>query len=306
MGTLRLVFALFVVLGHLCMETAFLTHWGAFSVTGFYIISGGLITRVLVKVYDFRFTPFFVNRGLRLFPMYYLVAAVTLLGIVFVFANASQYHAAYAIRSRPWDILGNLFLFPFEFYDKSFRLVPPTWSVGVELIGYFCLWLFIARSRRTVWLSLLIAGAVHVGIYFVWKGGWVQSYAPAYAALLPFALGSAVFHFGPWPRLQRLLPWIAGAFLLNLLWVGGGGGLNHALFQEFFYLNMALAFLLVAALPTVTARWDRILGDFAYPVFLVHWFCGLVMSRLLHLPVRGGTLFVVSLPLIFLTAWGLA
>ena len=154
MGTLRLVFALFVVLGHLCANVLSVTHWGAFAVTGFYIISGFLITRVLVKVYDFHFKPFFINRFLRLFPLYYMVAAVTLLGIGFVFSQPEQYHAAYAIRYRLMDLLGNLFLFPYEFYDKQFRLVPPTWSVGVELIGYFCLWLFIARSKKTVALSL--------------------------------------------------------------------------------------------------------------------------------------------------------
>ena len=305
MGILRFVFALFVVLGHLCMETAFLTHWGAFAVTGFYIISGFLITRVLVKIYDFHFIPFFVNRFLRLFPMYYLVAAITLLAIGCVFENAAQYHAAYAIKTRFMDLWGNLFLFPFEFYDKSFRLVPPTWSVGVELIGYFSLWLFIARSRRTVWISLVLTTAIHAAIYFVWNGGWVQSYAPAYAALLPFSLGSAIYHLGPWPTLGKYFYWIAGGFLANLLWVGHGGGLEYRWFQQFFYLNMALAFLLVAALPTRTSKWDRILGDFAYPVFLVHWLCGLVMSRVLALPVRGGELLLASLPLVFLSALAL-
>ena len=144
LGGLRFVLALLVVIAHLS-GTRDWQHIGSYAVFGFYLLSGYLMTMVLHEVYAFRFTTFASTRALRLFPIYFVVAAATLLIILPQQPEAIAYHKAFGIRTDALDIAGNLLIAPFELYDRSFRLVPPAWSIGVEIINYALLWLFVAR-----------------------------------------------------------------------------------------------------------------------------------------------------------------
>jgi len=302
MGVTRFIFAIFVVVSHLA-DNSFFSHWGVFAVTGFYVFSGYLITRVLVEVYRFQPKAFWENRFLRLFPMYYFVAFITLLLILYVFPDAANYHPAYAVSNRWRAIFGNLLLFPFDWYEPSFRLVPPTWSVGVELINYFFLWLYIARSKRTAMISFVVASSIHIWIYCFSNGGWRVSYAPSYAVLLPFTLGSVIYYFGSKIQLQKYWGIISGLFIANLIVTGLMGGASYIYFQEFFYCNIVIVSLLVAAIRNVRIKWDKFFGNLAYPVFLTHWLIGLVLVHVFNLAYRGLEILAFTLPATLVTSF---
>ena len=77
MGTLRTIFALSVVFAH-CWPGAVLVG-GRNAVQLFYIISGFLISYVLVERRSYRtLSRFYLNRYLRLYPVYCVVAVATL------------------------------------------------------------------------------------------------------------------------------------------------------------------------------------------------------------------------------------
>lgn len=303
-GSLRFLLALFVVIGHLTEGVQLFSHWGVFAVFGFYVISGYLISLILNEVYLFHLPSFVTNRFLRLFPIYYIVAAATLLALA-LSQDLNAFHPAWNIQTRWKDIFGNIFIIPFEFYDSSFRLVPPTWSVAVELVNYLALWLIVARSRTLSILVLFISSAYHI-LSILDGGDWSRRYSPFYAALLPFAAGSLLYFIknpnktasSPW---TRHIPRLSISFwLINLILCGFAGGLGGRFFNWFFYINLLsftvfFYFNLPSRSATSTLRWDKRLGDLAYPILLTHWIVGYLMGQLLLDGQRRGiALFAIS------------
>ncbi|MBO9596137.1 MAG: acyltransferase, partial [Niabella sp.] len=305
LGSLRLFLALSVVIAHLTDDVRFFSHWGVFAVFGFYLISGYLITTILHETYSFRFSAFAINRFLRLFPIYYILAIATAF-IINLSSGASAFHPAWSVQTRWQDIFGNIFIIPFEFYDSSFRLVPPTWSVAVELVNYFLLWLIVARNRSLAALTFLIAATYHIAS-FMSGADWGRRYYPAYAALLPFSMGALIYFFrnttfNPISRSGSFVTAIScAAWLMNLALCGLTGGAGSEFFNFFFYTNLGLFAVFLFATATLPGKnlkfkWDKELGDLAYPVFLTHWIVGYVMSKyFLEGQQRGMALFIASL-----------
>lgn len=303
---LRFGFSMFVVLAHLAEGTRFLSHWGVFSVFGFYVISGYLMALVLNDTYSFRFAEFALNRGLRLFPAYLAVALLTLLAL-WLQPGAGAFHSGWKPAPGARDLFANALIIPFEFVDSPFRLIPPAWSVAAELINYFLLWLIVARSRQLAFAAVLLSLAFHA--WSVMQGAhWEARYFPYYAALLPFSLGACLyFHRSALAkldeRLVRALIFAASlAWCANLVLCGLDSSLWGRSFDRYFYFNLAALLVIVggiSALPARArsaraARIEKWLGDLAYPVFLSHWLVGFEVSRLLGGASRGLLLFAVS------------
>ncbi|WP_417069483.1 acyltransferase family protein [Niveibacterium terrae] len=315
LSLLRFVFSMFVVLAHLAEDVRFFSHWGVFAVFGFYVISGYLMAVVLNQTYSFNFAAFALNRSLRLFPAYLLVAAATLLAIVLQ-PGAGDFHIAWGFDPGARDVLANALIVPFEFVEAPFKLVPPAWSVAAELINYFLLWLIIARSRKLAIVAVLLALAFHV-LSLAQGAGWEARYFPYYAAILPFALGACLYFFkGSLAALKEgqvkagvlvaSLVWGANLVLCGFLSRPGG-----RLFDLFFYLNLAALVVIIGGVvilpvrgkPVRIAKIEKLLGDLAYPVFLCHWLVGFEISLyLLDGQKRGLVLFALSvIPILILS-----
>ncbi|WP_395602442.1 acyltransferase family protein [Pseudomonas sp. A1230] len=311
-GTLRFILAIFVVVAHLTETVKSVSHLGVFAVFGFYIVSGYLMTAVLNKTYKFDFKSFALNRFLRLFPVYYLVVFVTLIAF-YLLPNAEAFHVVWYARDRLQDIAGNIAIFPFEFYDAYFRIVPPAWSVAVELVCYFLLWLFIARSKRTALISVGSAATYHVASLALGQE-WSARYFPFYAAILPFSIGACIYYFNdkissfPTSVIRQFFFTSTTLWIINLIVSGQVSGLGGEHFNLFFYTNLLLLVFMVAPLTTSAfdgqlKRSGKILGDLAYPVFLTHWVVAFIISSLfLDGQHRGWSLFAASvLPVILIS-----
>jgi len=317
LGIYRFGLAALVVVAHLTEGRLFFEHWGIFAVFGFYLISGYLMTIVLNEAYAFNFPSFAKNRFLRLFPIYYVAAAITIIAMIAI-PGAKEYHNAWTFTGRTIDIIGNLFIFPFEFYDASFRLIPPAWSVGVELINYFILWLFVARSKKLAVITVVATLIYHTAT-FALDMDWTKRYFPFYAALLPFSMGACIYFFKDFAKkfTPATLRMIASASVLigaaNLLACGLFSGLAHKSFDLFFYINLACmaTFIYSVAnsdLQKTFKKSGKLLGDLAYPMFLLHRVVGFIMSYLvLDGQRRGLSLVAVSiipiLALSYCLAW---
>lgn len=302
LGVLRFVFSILVVAAHIINQKPFL-HFGFFAVFGFYIVSGFLITLILNQTYKFKFSTFALNRFLRLYPIYYICSGLALT-LILSSPAPEKFHPAWAASTSPIDILGNLLIFPFEFYSSSFRLIPPSWSVGVEIICYFLLWLFIARSRMTATATLLLSATYHA--FSLYQGhGWFTRYSPFYAALLPFATGACIYFYLPeitkiFAGIEKkaftvtLSLWLSNLFICGLITTAGSDAFN-----VFFYANYALIAIMIAILATKpTSRWLKVpgkhLGDLAYPISLLHWPIAFCISKILERPEGGIEFFLYT------------
>src|ERR1051326_1268967 len=131
-GALRFLLAYLVVLSHL-VGRGYLAHFGFYAVRGFFVLSGFVITAALNEVYGFDAGRFWANRLLRLLPPYYLVCLVTLAVLAFVPADAGQFLSSWRADPRQNDMLMNLSVLPMQFNDAQLRIVPPYWSVAIEI-----------------------------------------------------------------------------------------------------------------------------------------------------------------------------
>jgi peptidoglycan/LPS O-acetylase OafA/YrhL len=288
MGIYRFVLAGCVVVEHLS-GNQYVSHTGMFAVFGFYVLSGYLITRILRDTYDFDPVTFWSNRALRLFPLY---AVFLIIGLLLIFATpgaAAFFPAVWQNSPSPMDWLGLFTVFPMGLspMDWHFRPVPSIWSVGVELLNYALLFVFVARSRGAALLAAVCAAAYHA--WALWHGGDVAArYFPFYAALLPFSLGSLVYFDA---RSRRKIS-ARTAFMLCMpavviiIVTAMFGGVQHtARFEFLFYCNLAAQCLAVWALsrmaPIPYEAMDEWWGDLSYPVFLCHWQVGYALTFVL-------------------------
>jgi len=313
-GAFRFLLAVMVVITHLGGRSA-LFHYGVYGVFGFYVVSGFLMTAILQRTYGFDLrgsTSFWMNRFLRIFPAYHLVALATLVLVGLFPREAVYFQPAWWISDRWIDWLGNLLLFPYSFYDQRFRLVPPTWSVGVELVCYFVVWLVMARSRRLAWLC----AALGVGwvAWALWAGlVWSARYMPVQAAILPFSVGSLIFHHGR-PLRRRLgdraLGLAAGGVLLIVAHAilaflpGETYALGAGFYVNFVLVSGVSALLAVSDPPSRRMREiDGWLGRLSYPLFLVHWSVGFALVLAFPALGRSPLLLAASLGPSLLVSW---
>ena len=237
--------------------------YGWSGVDLFFVISGCLITSILLDTRDRPnyYRNFYARRGLRIWPLYYLL-------LLYVFV-LSPHLGAWA--RQDFDPHVNRWPY-YTFYMQnlayarlgSFALVI-TWSLCVEE-QFYLLWPFAVRlcSRRTLTalaVAVLLAGTPfrmylhHVncslGFFFT------------FARLDPIAVGALVALHPKWFKYA----WLAAPWAAWLLW--------HGEF-EFVYLALALAFgsLVMHAVNTgsslLRARPLRFVGRISYGMYILH------------------------------------
>lgn len=270
-GIHRYVLAHLVMIGHLW--PAWNSWCGYYAVFGFYVLSGYLMTMVLRDRYGSSIDGvgrFVANRALRIYPPYWVAAGLTLAALAVCGASVTQLVPSMRVPASPSEWLQNLFIFGLN--GSSLRLVPPAWSLDVELVFYGVMAVIASRSR---WISIgwLALSVVYTGVLIAQDASFAERYAHHGAASLPFALGSVIQWFEARARLSTVHAWIApAAFVANALFAvkiwGGADGAG-------FYVSLLLAGYSVLALAPRRAsgtlrRLDSRLGDLSYTVFLVH------------------------------------
>ena len=286
--------------GVLLFHYGFAAFSGGFvGVDVFFVISGYLITRILVDQLDqggISLLDFYDRRIRRIFPAA-LVAIAAALVVGFFLLLPGDYaelgrSAAYSAAS-----LANVYFYQHTgYFDRQSDLLPLLhfWSLAVEEQFYLvwpallALFVFLARgSRRTI--AILVAGVIiasfAVSVYQVATDAKAAFYLP-FARAWELALG-AMLVFLPALRSDRL-PGIGRA-----LWVGelislaGLALIALAIFslspQDPFPGAAALAPCIGAALllwpkdrPTLTGRLLslpplRFVGQISYSLYLWHW-----------------------------------
>jgi peptidoglycan/LPS O-acetylase OafA/YrhL len=274
-GYLRFVLASLVVANHVWLPTA--NRLGLHAVTGFFVISGYLMTMVINEVYTgpSGFARYLANRFLRIFPLYWAVCGLVLMGLIIaprVFANL------YSMISIPTNLgvwLQNLTLI--NLVDSPVILVPPAWSLTVEFAFYIAIGLCLGRGQwiAVVWFAISVA-------YTVWMveagATFGERYSTVFAGSLFFSAGAMIYHFQKYIKFKLPIPiwWLMlAAFSISPLVVRGLGVDPYNLG----YYGPAVFFvpIFLSALSIKEGRISAWFGELAYPMFLLHFFAlGLV------------------------------
>jgi peptidoglycan/LPS O-acetylase OafA/YrhL len=312
-GSLRFLLAYLVILSHL-VGTEYVAHFGFYAVRGFFVISGLMMTAALNEVYGFDGVRFWTNRALRLLPPYYLVCALTLLAIALAPRQAAEYLKFWRGVPDAGDLLINLTVLPLQFTYGSFRLVPPYWSVAIEIDMYLLLFLIV--SRRMSWALIALAAGLSFQLACLYDAiGWGLEYFTAPSAVLPFAVGAVLYFVrGRWTAPPLAAGFAFAAWIANM--VAGGVVLPAShIFGVGYLVDTACFAAVVSGLSGLSARQfgplaeriDRTLGEWSYFAFLGHWLAGfLVAGILFNGDWRGWTLLLAVTPVVLVASAALA
>jgi len=161
---IRGIAALLVVFYHFGMYLHFYPLPGFFGVLTFFVLSGFLITWLLLKedakTGDISLGHFYIRRSLRIFPAFYAYWLFTI-GMRFL-----------AHRSVPWTIAFAAFFYVSNYYyallqpTESFMM--QTWSLAIEE-QFYLLWPLLFRKGRRNLRGLSIFLVVAIGSVWLWR-----------------------------------------------------------------------------------------------------------------------------------------
>jgi peptidoglycan/LPS O-acetylase OafA/YrhL len=295
---------------------------GWIGVQLFFVLSGFLITRILLHTQDSAnyFAGFYARRVLRIFPLYYgtlLVAFVILPLLVNPPAGFAQEQAHQAWL---WLYLSNISnMFGFES-----QVFPHFWSLAIEE-QFYLLWpLLVHRRSPFQVLRLCVAIAVFsvlVRVALLWHGTDVHAvYTMTFCRMDALAMGAAVAAFLKMPGAalhvrvyRRRLAWGTLALLVAGFVLTHGYPRTTYLEQTLGYSWLAFAFaLIVLALVSQepvggrAPRWEqllsvtslRTLGKYSYSMYVFHkplhdWVGLPALKKLGMFPEPSGTVAII-------------
>jgi peptidoglycan/LPS O-acetylase OafA/YrhL len=287
LGYLRLILSFGVVAYHLSPQV--FSFAGPAAVFGFYTVSGYLITAALSSHYRGRTIAFLLNRFLRLYPTYWVAVGLAVAAIVF----GQSHNRAMTLPTSFDDWWRQIAVFGLLHGDglaHPIRLVPPAWSLNMELAWYI---LLISLHRYSIaWL----AGSLALAAFYILGGGWTEPYYSFLAPSFCFALGSTCWRLGQFGTFS-IDRRAAFALVVGVLCVGSVVSAGAWIL----YLSSAVtACAILAWRNSVQSKWMRLCGDLSYPVFLCHW----QVAAFIPLD-RGPRLLVASTVPIVLVSWSL-
>ncbi len=259
---------------------------GSLGVTVFFVLSGFLITTLLVKEYGatgrVSIKDFYIRRAFRIWPAFYaLLGCVAVLG------------AFHAIQVTRGELLSSgLYFWNYYPYGKCYFLAH-TWSLSVEE-QFYVLWpllLGLAGPRRAVWVAfalIVLEPFIRVGTYLL---------VPSMRAHIPIMVHTRAdsLMIGSWAALlyrngrfqgwlQKLFAWrlplIGGiyVFFIDIFLTGRWGG-AYMLPVGYSVQNVCIALLMLWAIQhpfdnlfgrLLNARVAVHIGHISYSLYLWH------------------------------------
>jgi len=286
-GALRFFLAFVVVIHH-----SFPLRMGAWAVYAFFILSGYWIARMWDEKYSkARQAPltFLCSRWCRLAPVFFVSLALALISSSFV-AGAPpvpQQFAEWLMRQLP--IIGS---------KSAGSVLPPTWSLDVEMQFYvaFALLMLVRSTALRGIVNWLIAALAVVSVVLViqelreglvgshrsslsiyfWLfaiGMWMHQvrFAPGgrTAALSASAFGIITLAFLAWPYTRAAICASGGTEAAPLL---PGSADPRSIIQAWWAVGAVVFAPFIAwNVRQKSGSFDRMLGNWAYPLYLFHW-----------------------------------
>lgn len=302
MGIIRFILAVSVVLGH---SSPILGYFGIpahAAVTLFFIISGFYMGLIATEKYTGinRFKAFYSNRFLRLYPTY-LIAVFIALAVRYCFVqiemkgSGSFFPSQMSWFARLFLVIPNISLFGsdwvyfFHFGPDSgwhfslggnapgvdtvrasrYLLIPPAWSVGLEL------WFYLLVPFLVQWRTIFVVGVAVIS--FGIQQGMEASIAWSSYFFFPanfgyFLIGVLGYRFYRTDLFRRYateknVNVIFFAVLANLILRQYIPYYRNYPWQMYLMFSLSLPFLFQAS---KNSLWDRWIGNLSYPIYIIH------------------------------------
>ncbi|ADW16724.1 acyltransferase 3 [Desulfobulbus propionicus DSM 2032] len=296
-GLYRTTLAVMVMVHHLFL--GFLPL-GTYPVFGFYIISGYLMTLIMHETYGYtssgRFS-FAINRILRLYPQYLAAALISIILILILGPEfVKKFHGSMFMPSSTKEALFNFLILFHPTIEGSMnpRLVPPTWALTIEIFFYILICIGISKNIYRIYTWIFVS-IIYVFYSFIVGWPWQTRYFTIAAASLPFSIGSAIYFISKNTFFTQIYYSIKiqpiFLFLLMLLNVSFWSYIKRNYtgywIETGFYLNLIICSLIVYSLSigekifNINKYIDKIIGNYSYPIYILHWQCGLIVSFLM-------------------------
>lgn len=299
MGLLRTILSITVVFAHLPFGSSFVFVGGKHAVQLFYLISGYLIAHILATNESYKDPlKFYLNRILRLYPIYYVVALLSLITAVLINQGFFDLYRKIPASADALLIISNFFLIgqdwvmfsgiddgrlvaTADFRQSDFPLhsgllVPPAWTLGVEL-SFYVLAPFILRNKKMIFLLLILSLSIRGFLFYIGLGSsdpWNYRFFPAELSL--FLLGALAN--------QYLLPIWKKIVSVSSFRVAPSLGTYLVVFMVVFYFlipvkeiikesllfSVFLLFLPLTFLYQNISKIDQAIGELSYPIYICH------------------------------------
>ncbi len=210
MGLLRLLLASLVAISHMGID---FKGWnvGVGSVVIFYMLAGHVVAKLWARRPHDRLLPslgwFYKDRALRIFPLY--LCALLVSGSLWAMGTQSHFLSKTPGFAQ-W--VSNLTIIPLNYYMWTgidrFMLIPPAWSLGVELQFYLLLPLLMLLP----WLGILAAAGsvvVFALAQYEYLNIDIYGYRLLFGVLFIFLSGVAIEKRSRLGNLALVALWIA-------------------------------------------------------------------------------------------------
>jgi peptidoglycan/LPS O-acetylase OafA/YrhL len=313
MGIYRFLLAALVVLFHFGG-----LGWivGRIAVFAFYCISGFLIFQVLDRVYldEARgVLRFFLNRFVRLIPLYLLYTLLTLAMVRWmgptaivdpagrrILQGVDRESLALLVESATFDPAAYM-VSTMPVLEFTPDLIPQGWSIGVEVAFYFLAPLVVLTTRRRTWL---IGGWIGTGLLFFLLGVRTAAtdlelfqtvvYKNAVASAFVFFVGGAFYYLRrrwgqPLPLAAAAIPLLGWLALVTVpaLHLGDASSRSARVFTEYLWLTMLVAGLMALSHVKKLRTLDTAAGNVCYGIYLNHFFVAGLLLRAGMVPYLG-------------------
>ncbi|MEZ2388346.1 acyltransferase family protein [bacterium RCC_150] len=283
---LRAVSVLLVVAYHSSVP-ALVALNGRIGVTIFFVISGFLITTLLLREEEedgrVSLRGFYLRRSFRILPLYYIALGLSTLAVVLGFGDKSTNY---------WDRLPYFLTYMNELVGSG--TFQHSWSLAIEekfyLIWPALVFVMPLAVRRRRWIALVILVATCSAGLFAPDGGYVGMYAPIIAGCFLAVVANSPDGF----RSISFLSTSPGGLALSALAVLSVFFSPESRTQVMGGLAFALAFpFLLFGDARLTGwlghRWLTYIGRRAYAIYLFHPLVGKVVQTVVH--VERGPIF---------------
>ena len=150
---------------------------GPLAVTFFFVLSGFLITYLLLREYEeclrIRVSRFYVRRILKIWPLYFLMV---LIGLILIPAGARLGHVRYHAPFHSLDVAPYFLMFLPWVVNLKYgnHFLTPLWSVGVEEI-YYLAWAPVVKLLRNHLLAVILGTVLVKTLLAIWAHYILQS-----------------------------------------------------------------------------------------------------------------------------------
>ncbi|WLE95559.1 MAG: acyltransferase [Candidatus Electrothrix communis] len=279
-GYYRFFLACLVLMSHLGVSLQGF-NGGVAAVISFYMLSGFVVCKLLTSVFSSNnklvYFRFLYERALRIFPQYFFIMGAT---IVFLLGTNFGKPVFTVIT-----VVSNIFIIPLNYsmlldnsilQDPKWWLVPPAWSLGVELQAYLLL-PFVVYLKPVK----IVLGVLSLCIFILASFGQLHTHFFGYR-LLPgiffiFIIGTSIYKNnlgdGKEDFFDKFFSKVVYAILVAMVIILGAKGMLLVQFVRETILGVLIGMPIVIYLSNSTIKipFNRFIGDLSYGLFLSHF-----------------------------------